>query len=215
MAIEKDLLDQLLAGRNPKDVFNKDGLVDELKKALSRRQSVLPAPPRSPRARHHDLLFQSRLRRMGEVFGARHYSIGCFTPPQSSRSRDATGWDSSRPYARARPLQSQDQLANPGTAAAPPRSATKKHLNGAEVGHQIPPSRWPMKGHATLSVVGRMCFGSRLVSDPLRITNTKPGPDRHPGRGRTLGGALRNPDQFRAPPRLAIRRGDQGHHLSV
>ena len=34
MAIEKELLDQLLAGRDPKDVFNKDGLVDELKKAL-------------------------------------------------------------------------------------------------------------------------------------------------------------------------------------
>ena len=29
--------DQLLAGRDPKDVFNKDGLVDELKKALSER----------------------------------------------------------------------------------------------------------------------------------------------------------------------------------
>src|SRR3954452_22737107 len=37
MAIEKDLLDQLLAGRDPKDVFSKDGLVDELKKALSER----------------------------------------------------------------------------------------------------------------------------------------------------------------------------------
>ena len=37
MAIEKDLLDQLLAGRDPKDVFNKDWLVDELKKALSER----------------------------------------------------------------------------------------------------------------------------------------------------------------------------------
>ncbi|MFY9958421.1 transposase, partial [Bradyrhizobium sp.] len=37
MAIEKDLLDQLLAGRDPKEVFNKDGLVDELKKALSER----------------------------------------------------------------------------------------------------------------------------------------------------------------------------------
>jgi putative transposase len=35
MAIEKDLLDQLLAGRDPKDVFTKDGLVDELKKALT------------------------------------------------------------------------------------------------------------------------------------------------------------------------------------
>ena len=37
MAIEEDLLDQLLASRDPKDVFNKDGLVNELKKALSER----------------------------------------------------------------------------------------------------------------------------------------------------------------------------------
>jgi len=37
MAIEKDVLDQLLAGRDARDVFGKDGLVDELKKALSER----------------------------------------------------------------------------------------------------------------------------------------------------------------------------------
>jgi len=37
MAIEKDVLDRLLAGRDAKDVFSKDGLVDELKKALSER----------------------------------------------------------------------------------------------------------------------------------------------------------------------------------
>ena len=37
MAIKKDLLDQLLAGRDPKEVFNKDGLFDELKKALAER----------------------------------------------------------------------------------------------------------------------------------------------------------------------------------
>jgi putative transposase len=37
MAIEKELLDQLLAGRDPKDLFGKDGLLDELKKALSER----------------------------------------------------------------------------------------------------------------------------------------------------------------------------------
>ncbi len=37
MAIEKDVLDQLLAGREAKDVFGKDGLVEELKKALSER----------------------------------------------------------------------------------------------------------------------------------------------------------------------------------
>ena len=37
MAIEKALLDQLLAGRDPRELFAKDGLVDELKKALSER----------------------------------------------------------------------------------------------------------------------------------------------------------------------------------
>lgn len=37
MAIEKDILDQLLAGRDPQEVFCRDGLVDELKKALSER----------------------------------------------------------------------------------------------------------------------------------------------------------------------------------
>lgn len=37
MAIDKELLDQLLAGRDPNEVFAKDGLVDDLKKALSER----------------------------------------------------------------------------------------------------------------------------------------------------------------------------------
>ncbi len=37
MAIEQELLDQLLAGRDPKELFGKDGLIDELKKALSER----------------------------------------------------------------------------------------------------------------------------------------------------------------------------------
>ena len=37
MAIKKDTLDQLLAGRDPKEVFNEDGLFDELKKALAER----------------------------------------------------------------------------------------------------------------------------------------------------------------------------------
>ncbi|BCH23250.1 hypothetical protein MesoLjLb_42040 [Mesorhizobium sp. L-8-3] len=37
MAIEKELLDQLLAGRDPRDLFAKDGLLDDLKKALSER----------------------------------------------------------------------------------------------------------------------------------------------------------------------------------
>jgi putative transposase len=37
MAIEKELLDQLLAGRDPEELFSKDGLLDELKKALSER----------------------------------------------------------------------------------------------------------------------------------------------------------------------------------
>jgi len=37
MAIEKEILDQLLEGRDPQEVFGRDGLVDELKKALSER----------------------------------------------------------------------------------------------------------------------------------------------------------------------------------
>jgi hypothetical protein len=35
MAIDKALLDQLLAGREPQDLFAKGGLIDDLKKALS------------------------------------------------------------------------------------------------------------------------------------------------------------------------------------
>lgn len=37
MAIDKELLDRLLSGRDPKDLFSKDGLLDDLKKALSER----------------------------------------------------------------------------------------------------------------------------------------------------------------------------------
>jgi putative transposase len=37
MAIDKELLDQLLDGRDPQDLFAKDGLIEELKKALSER----------------------------------------------------------------------------------------------------------------------------------------------------------------------------------
>ncbi len=37
MAIEKEVLDQLLAGRDGDEVFGKDGLLAELKKALSER----------------------------------------------------------------------------------------------------------------------------------------------------------------------------------
>ena len=37
MAIDKEVLDQLLAGRAPEELFAKDGLLDELKKALSER----------------------------------------------------------------------------------------------------------------------------------------------------------------------------------
>ena len=37
MAIEKEVLDRLLAGRDPNEVFSRDGLLDDLKKALSER----------------------------------------------------------------------------------------------------------------------------------------------------------------------------------
>lgn len=37
MAINRETLDQLLSRRDPKEVFSKDGLFDELKKALAER----------------------------------------------------------------------------------------------------------------------------------------------------------------------------------
>jgi putative transposase len=37
MAIKKEVLDQLLAGRDPKAIFGKDGLFDDLKKHLAER----------------------------------------------------------------------------------------------------------------------------------------------------------------------------------
>jgi putative transposase len=37
MAIKKNTLDELPAGRDPQEVFNKDSLFDELKKALAER----------------------------------------------------------------------------------------------------------------------------------------------------------------------------------
>jgi len=37
MVIDKDILDQLVAGRDAQELFAKDGLIDELKKALSER----------------------------------------------------------------------------------------------------------------------------------------------------------------------------------
>lgn len=37
MTIEREVLDRLLAGHDPQDIFSKDGLLDELKKALSER----------------------------------------------------------------------------------------------------------------------------------------------------------------------------------
>jgi hypothetical protein len=43
MAIEKELLDQLLGGRDPNEVFAKGGLLDDLRGALSER--ILNAEP--------------------------------------------------------------------------------------------------------------------------------------------------------------------------
>ncbi len=37
MTIDKEILDQLLSGRDPGDIFSKDGLIDDLKKALAER----------------------------------------------------------------------------------------------------------------------------------------------------------------------------------
>ena len=37
MAIDKELLDELMEGRDPSELFSRDGLLDDLKKALSER----------------------------------------------------------------------------------------------------------------------------------------------------------------------------------
>src|SRR3954470_16760851 len=37
MAVRKELIEELLANRNPEEVFAQDGLLDELKKALAER----------------------------------------------------------------------------------------------------------------------------------------------------------------------------------
>lgn len=37
MAISKKVLDELLGDRDPNDVFSKDGLLDDLQKALAER----------------------------------------------------------------------------------------------------------------------------------------------------------------------------------
>ena len=54
MAIEKDVLDQLLSGRDPRQLFSKDGLIDELKKALSdgfcRRNLTITLRQKLPKA---------------------------------------------------------------------------------------------------------------------------------------------------------------------
>ena len=47
MAIDKDVLDRLLEGRDPSEVFARDGLLDDLKKALSERMATPSSRHRS------------------------------------------------------------------------------------------------------------------------------------------------------------------------
>src|SRR5215218_2360516 len=81
MAIKKDTLDQLLDGRDPKEVFNKDGLFDELKKALAervlKRRTRRPSRKRGPR-------------------GAEEPSQRAFEEDRSDRDREARHPDSTR-----------------------------------------------------------------------------------------------------------------------
>ena len=80
MAIDKEVLDQLLAGREPQELFAKDGLLDELKKALSERmltadalvhEALLPAPDAGLRLARlpHD-------RSRAETGGAEQHDLG-------------------------------------------------------------------------------------------------------------------------------------------
>ena len=45
MSIDKDILDQLMEGRAPGDLFGKDGILSELTKALAARRNPLRQVP--------------------------------------------------------------------------------------------------------------------------------------------------------------------------
>src|SRR3954452_22352964 len=95
MAIKKDTLDQLLDGRDPKEVFNKDGLFDELKKALAERvlnaelddhlESEAPRPVRS-----HVSQCPPVLRKNGSVGRHDTYGSALTAQPGESQRRPAT-----------------------------------------------------------------------------------------------------------------------------
>ena len=76
MAIRKELVEELLAGCAPSEVFGSDGLLDELKKALAERML-------NAELDHH--LAAERAEASGEVDGSRNYRNG------SSRKTVLTG----------------------------------------------------------------------------------------------------------------------------
>ncbi len=68
MAIDKALLDQLLAGRERQDLFAKGGLIDDLKKALSEHMAW---PPWRPLRRGHGAENTRPSRKPGADIGIR------------------------------------------------------------------------------------------------------------------------------------------------
>lgn len=89
-SIPDALLDQLLTGADPKRAFAKDGLFDELKKALAERALNAKID-----LRHHPLESSALMTRHGAVVAA--------SAPSSSIS-DATGPASCCRIARTKPL---------------------------------------------------------------------------------------------------------------
>jgi len=49
MSINKDLLDQLMEGRTPGDLFGKGGIIQELTKALAERALRSSSSPKTPK----------------------------------------------------------------------------------------------------------------------------------------------------------------------
>ncbi len=80
MAIKKDILDQLLAGRDPKEVFAKDGLLDDLKKAFGALRKV-------PNKRHQSLVQQENFQKNAHFRDFPEVSIWPMALPSIRRKR--------------------------------------------------------------------------------------------------------------------------------
>ena len=110
--------------------------------------------------RRHDPDLQPRLCRMGRGLRRprrRHRTARSAASPcrcHSDRGLELPAASARRSDARARPLQGCHQLANPGTAAAPPRSPAQKWR------HRSPPSRLITENPPSWGILLRHIWGN-------------------------------------------------------